>query len=139
MVWMSLSDRLRPLRPFGPPPHKWGGASHYRYVPFVVQSPCGVAHQTHGAISLPAGRGGARLDRRPQRLRRAPRELCEGATDRVEDVRIGAADLGASEPEVQAPRQLVEDVKAGCRVLDLDRVEGQLRREPSDSVHHSVT
>src|SRR5690348_17079262 len=111
-----------------------GRKSDYRYVPLVVQSPGRVAHQTHRAVASPSGRSGAILDRGPQSLGGPPRKLCVRAPDGVEDVRIGPADLCPTQPDVQTPSKLIEDVEPGRGVLHLDGVEIQLGRQPSDPV-----
>src|SRR5215472_7141663 len=97
--------------------------SDYRDVPLVVQSPGRVPHQTHRAVALSPGRRGALLDRRSKCPGRPSWKLRERTADRVEDVRVGAAHLRATQSGVQPTRQLVEDVEAGRRVLDLDSVE----------------
>src|SRR5205823_4411207 len=46
-----------------------------------------------------------------------------------------AAKLSRAEAHVQSPGQLVEEIEAGRRVLDLDGIEVELRGQPSHSVH----
>ena len=48
-------------------------------------------------------------------------------------MRVGAPELGRTEPEVEAVRQLVEEIKARRRVLDFDRIEIKLRRKPAST------
>src|SRR5690242_11826622 len=115
-----------------------GRKSDYRYVPLVVQSPGRVAPQTHRAVGSPSGRRGALLASGPQSLGGPPRKLCVRAPDGVEDVRIGPADLCPTQPDVEAPSKLIEDVETGRGVLHLDRVEVQLSRQPADPVHHTA-
>src|SRR5205085_2090809 len=111
------------------------GDSDYRDVSVVVQPPGGVAHQTHGSIAPPASHRLSALDRGPQGLPGTARERRVRPADRVEDVRVRAAELGRAEAHVQSPGQLVEEIEAGCRVLDLDGIEVEFRGQPSHSVH----
>src|SRR6266540_1536363 len=62
-------------------------------LPLVIQSPRGVPHQTHRPVPLPPGQRSPRLDCPPQRLRGRARELRVRAPHRVQDVRVGAAQL----------------------------------------------
>src|SRR5439155_17079502 len=102
--------------------------SAYR-VALVVQAPGRVAHQAHGAVSLPARDTSRAFDRRAQSLGCLAREHREGPTHGVEDVGVRAAELRRPKPRVQPPSELVEDVEAGCGVLDLDGIEVELRRQ----------
>src|SRR5437016_3460833 len=108
--------------------------SDYRYVPLVVQAPGRIAHQTQRSITTAGGPGRPRLDRRAQCLRRLAWKLGVRPADGVQDVGVRAAELRGAKAHVQAARQLVEDVKARRSILDLDRVELELRRQPSDPV-----
>src|SRR5438128_1944354 len=104
-------------------------------VSLVVQPPGRVPHQPDGLVPAASGASLPRLDRLAQLHRSLARELREGSTDGIDDVRVGAAELGRPQPEVQASRELIEEIEAGGRVLDLDAIEGQLGRQPADAVH----
>jgi hypothetical protein len=75
------------------------------------------------------------LDCGSKGLGRRPRKLGEGATHRINYVRVGAAELSGSQPNVQAVRQLIEHEESRRRVLHLDAVEVEIRSQPANSVH----
>ena len=53
-------------------------------------------------------------------------------------MRIRASELCGSQTRVQPPGKLVEEIEAGGRVLDLDRIEAELRGQPTDAVHRTA-
>ena len=54
-------------------------------------------------------------------------------------MRVGRADLRRAKPQVQAAREPVEYIETWCCVLDLDRIEVELGREPSNAMNRTAS
>src|SRR5439155_18311019 len=79
------------------------------------------------------------LDRCHQVGGAAAGKLGVGAAHGVQDVRVGPADLRRAKAQVQTAREPVEYIEPRCCVLDLDRIEVELGREPSDAMNRAAT
>src|SRR5262249_4823573 len=78
----------------------------------VSDVPAGVPAERHGRVAVALRLGLSPPDRGPERLRRPPRERGVRAPDRVDDVGVRAAELGALRGLAHPAGHLVEDVEA---------------------------
>src|SRR5207253_1182474 len=108
-------------------------------VALVIESPGRVSHQAHRPVSRSPRLGLSALDRRHQVGSAAAGKLGVGAAHGVQDVRVGRADLRRAKPQVQAAREPVEYIETWCCVLDLDRIEVELGREPSNAMNRTAS
>src|SRR5215472_17211929 len=100
----------------------------------ALDAPRRVADERHGRVAEALGLGPPAQDGLSERLGRAAGEAGGREPDRVHDVSVRVARLRAGRGLAQTMRELVEDVEAGCRVLDLDRVEVEGGRQPAHAV-----